>query len=253
MNETTTVTVKGWAEAVLQSTGLPQTQVGVDVLVAVTVGEGCDAAWNPAATELKLSGSTNFNDVGVQNYISPAQGVAAVAATLHDGRYPAVLNELGQGTDGPASITAWALGPWGTFHDADGIPDVDEALAVFHRVQNDRQTYYSRVISGPMPDSGPLPAPPPVPVELPPTNGPAEPVEEVCVVDLPVLVEGSSGGAVKAAQSLLNTKFNARPALAVDGDFGPATAAMVAAFQAGHMLVEDRTIGENTWGVLLNG
>lgn len=253
------VSSQAFAQAVIAAAGVAQTGAMVDVFVAVFEGEGTTAAWNPAATELKLPGSTDFNTAGVQNFESMAQGVKATAATLHDGHYGPVLVELGQGTDSVAAIRAWAESPWGTFHDAEtGLPDPDRAESVLLTVQANRAAAYARPISGPgVVESAPVesaptpPAPTPEPTPEPPAPPPAPTTGEI-TVNVPTLQEGSNGAAVKAVQSILNQKFNASPALAIDGDYGPKTAATVEVFQRGHLLESDSVVGAQTWGVLIN-
>ncbi|GIG70510.1 peptidoglycan-binding domain-containing protein [Phytomonospora endophytica] len=64
------------------------------------------------------------------------------------------------------------------------------------------------------------------------------------------LRQGASGDAVAAAQTALNAHDYG---LAVDGGFGPATAAAVRAFQTAKSLTADGTVGPQTWQHLLDG
>ncbi|MFE6931433.1 peptidoglycan-binding protein [Streptomyces sp. NPDC057699] len=63
-----------------------------------------------------------------------------------------------------------------------------------------------------------------------------------------VVKSGSSGSAVKAAQTQLNV-YNY--GLAVDGGFGTKTKSAVVAFQKNHKLEVDGVVGPNTWRTLL--
>ncbi len=63
------------------------------------------------------------------------------------------------------------------------------------------------------------------------------------------LQQGSSGQAVRAVQVLLNDKYG--NSIAVDGIFGPDTAAAVRAFQTGHGLTVDGIMGPLTWQSML--
>lgn len=68
--------------------------------------------------------------------------------------------------------------------------------------------------------------------------------------DRPVLHRGSIDGAVGDLQRALAA--NGLPA-AIDGDFGPATEALVRAFQAAHNLTPDGIVGAQTWALLEQG
>jgi peptidoglycan hydrolase-like protein with peptidoglycan-binding domain len=72
----------------------------------------------------------------------------------------------------------------------------------------------------------------------------------------PTLRRGSKGSAVSDLQTRLNawrsrTYGISLPALAVDGDFGPKTHAMVVEFQKRKGLKVDGIVGAQTWGTLL--
>jgi hypothetical protein len=55
----------------------------VAALEAWKARENTNACWNPLATTLRMSGSTNFNGVGVKNYPDRDTGVRATAITLN--------------------------------------------------------------------------------------------------------------------------------------------------------------------------
>jgi hypothetical protein len=74
-----------WAKLFLQYTRLPVCKNNLIALVAWEANEGSRASWNPLDTTLRMPGSTNFNRVGVQNYLSLEQGLQAVALTLNKG------------------------------------------------------------------------------------------------------------------------------------------------------------------------
>lgn len=63
----------------------------------------------------------------------------------------------------------------------------------------------------------------------------------------PLLKRGAKGGDVRRLQERLNA---AGVAVAVDGDFGPATAAAVVAFQKARGLGADGVVGPQTWAAL---
>jgi len=74
----------------------------------------------------KLDGTafqtTNFNSAGVKNYASFADGIAANAKVLHNGKYPHLLAALQKNDEsalkGPTSEIAAELDTWGTGHGA---------------------------------------------------------------------------------------------------------------------------------------
>ncbi|MFI1729991.1 peptidoglycan-binding protein [Streptomyces acidicola] len=60
--------------------------------------------------------------------------------------------------------------------------------------------------------------------------------------------QGSSGPAVQAVQSQLNSRGYS---LAVDGAFGPGTDSAVRSFQSARRLTVDGIVGSNTWQALV--
>lgn len=74
--------------------------------------------YNLLATTQTAPGATNFNAVGVKNYTSYDQGVNANAATLKNGRYPALLSAVTSNNDNllknPSSAMVANLNTWGT-------------------------------------------------------------------------------------------------------------------------------------------
>jgi peptidoglycan hydrolase-like protein with peptidoglycan-binding domain len=72
---------------------------------------------------------------------------------------------------------------------------------------------------------------------------------------MPTLREGSTGAVVKSLQQVLANgapgQWNTSPG-AIDGTFGPATAASVKAFQTWGAVVVDGIVGDQTWAVSLH-
>lgn len=113
-----------WARAFLGALGNNHpTQNVVNWVVAWTRFEsatGRGASYNLLNTTQREAGSTVFNSVGVQNFTSFSQGVQANAATLENGRYPALLDALrtnnesalGFGQSSPSSGVLSALNTW---------------------------------------------------------------------------------------------------------------------------------------------
>lgn len=103
-----------WVRAELRELGDPRTPANIGSLVAWQNREGGGGANNPLNSTEPAPGSTVFNGVGVQNYPTPGEGVAATAVTLRNGRYGDILAALasGQGLCGQsfAGLSTWSGG-----------------------------------------------------------------------------------------------------------------------------------------------
>lgn len=95
--------------------------------------EGGGAHYNPFNTTLRMPGSSNYNSVGVQNYVSAEQGIEATVRTLkEDGHgYEKIRRALR--ANAPATEIVKAIGDsaWGT--------DATLALAVLDDIRDGRQ------------------------------------------------------------------------------------------------------------------
>lgn len=88
------------AQDILAAAGLPTTEANVAVISTMARGEGMSAqSNNPLATTQQEPGSTAMNSVGVQDYTSYQQGVAATARTLLNGNYNRMVALMRQGAD----------------------------------------------------------------------------------------------------------------------------------------------------------
>jgi peptidoglycan hydrolase-like protein with peptidoglycan-binding domain len=65
----------------------------------------------------------------------------------------------------------------------------------------------------------------------------------------PILEEGSTGALVEKLQTALNEMATSTPRLAVDGDFGPLTAAAVRSVQEAGKIGVDGVVGLQTWAL----
>ena len=87
-----------WADRFLRYLDAPTCRDNRVVVIAWQANEFTQARWNPLATTHRMTGSTDFNDVGVQNYRSLSQGVRASVETLSGGGdpygYGAILEAL---------------------------------------------------------------------------------------------------------------------------------------------------------------
>jgi peptidoglycan hydrolase CwlO-like protein len=98
-----------WAAAFLNKIGAPTCFDNLVTMVAWQVQEGTTANWNPLATTYGMPGATDFNSVGVKNYVSMEQGLEASVKTLavQSYGYPAILSALHRCPD--AMVTARAV------------------------------------------------------------------------------------------------------------------------------------------------
>jgi peptidoglycan hydrolase CwlO-like protein len=123
-----------WAKVFLAEIGAPTCHDNLVAVVAWQAAEGTQASWNPLATTLRLPGSTAFNAVGVQNYDSLAQGVAAAHQTLLRGAvsygYGAIIEALQRCADAIETARAinaslWCRGCTGGAYVTGLIPAVE--------------------------------------------------------------------------------------------------------------------------------
>lgn len=106
--------IPNWQVQILRGIGAPVTPSNLTFLNAWTRAEGGGAANNPFNTTQHAPGATSYNSVGVRNYTSPQQGIAATTQTLLNGRYGNILSALREGTNARAAASALANSPWGT-------------------------------------------------------------------------------------------------------------------------------------------
>jgi hypothetical protein len=104
-----------WARDFLTKVGVPITKENVRAITAWEQAEGTAARFNPlATTQSGYAGETQFNSVGVKNYVSYQDGIDANAKVLQNGLYGNILDALRQGNDALAVARAIKSSPWGT-------------------------------------------------------------------------------------------------------------------------------------------
>jgi peptidoglycan hydrolase CwlO-like protein len=109
------VSYGSWAGAFLRTIGAPGCRSNLVAMVAWQYSEFTQAAWNPLADTLPMPGSTMFNSVGVQNYVSLSQGLAAVRHTLTNGPtlgYPAIVSRTRGCADAMTTALAINASAW---------------------------------------------------------------------------------------------------------------------------------------------
>ena len=80
---------------------------------------------------------------------------------------------------------------------------------------------------------------------------PSPPGEGCCMVELPELMVGDEGEAVRAAQSLLELRGFRCGWMGCDGEFGDKTQSAVGKFQRARGLTQDGIVGPLTWAALI--
>jgi predicted nucleic acid-binding Zn-ribbon protein len=129
-----------WAGLFLSMFDAPTCRNNIVVVVAWQVAESTQAAWNPLATTHRMEGSTDFNSVGVQDFVSLEQGLLATRETIVNGwdvyRYGAIARSLRGCADPMATALAinassWCPGCVGGQYVLNVVPRVDEDLAAY--------------------------------------------------------------------------------------------------------------------------
>jgi len=129
-----------WAHAFLRVMGAPTCHENLVVTIAWQAQEGTQAAWNPLATTHRMDGSTDFNSVGVQNFLSLEQGLAASRETIENGwdvyRYGAIIRSM-RGCADPLDTaraiadSSWCYGCTGGLYVIGIVPAVEASFATY--------------------------------------------------------------------------------------------------------------------------
>jgi hypothetical protein len=108
-------TYGGWAQMFLGALGAPDNPQNRALMIAWMRREGTHATWNPLATTQGGFNSTGaINSVGVKNYASALDGIAAEIHALQNGRYPTILAGLMQGNPDLALSNQDEWRTWGS-------------------------------------------------------------------------------------------------------------------------------------------
>ena len=129
-----------WGELFLQMAGAPTCRNNLVVVAAWQAAEGTLAAWNPLATTHRMPGSTSFNSVGVQDFMSLRQGLQGTWETIRNGwdvyRYGAIVRSLRacarpMTTARAINASSWCPGCTGGMYVLNVVPHVQEDLATY--------------------------------------------------------------------------------------------------------------------------
>lgn len=101
------------AADILRQLHYPVTTGNIEALLAWHQAEGGSASFNIFNTTQPAAGASNYNSVGVKNYVSYQQGLSATVATLRNGYYPEILAALK--ANNPYGVAQGLENePWGT-------------------------------------------------------------------------------------------------------------------------------------------
>lgn len=105
-----------WAKAFLEKIDAPIVRHNLWTLVSWMQAEGGSAKFNPLNTTQKMPGSTNYNSIGVQNFVSFDQGVEANAKTILQDKfgYPSIVDHFRSGDRAVYTLRAIEGSNWGT-------------------------------------------------------------------------------------------------------------------------------------------
>ena len=143
------VTRVDWARSFLKWADLPVTKHNLWALVAWEAAEGGHynssgewiggAKWNPLNTTQNWQGATDFNWVGVKNYVTEEDGLNATLKTIKGvgHGYEAILYNLEKDAAAADTLKAVEASAWGT----GGL-----ALRILHDVKNHWDSYSKKPI-----------------------------------------------------------------------------------------------------------
>lgn len=106
-----------WALDFLAAARFPATPANVQAVVSWEYAESGAGGgmFNPLnTTQGGYPGETDFNSVGVKNYVRYQDGIDANAKVIHNGYYAHVVDLFGVGNDARATCDAITRSPWGT-------------------------------------------------------------------------------------------------------------------------------------------
>jgi uncharacterized coiled-coil protein SlyX len=131
-----------WADMLLRIFDAPTCRENQVVVVAWQVQEFTQAAWNPLATTHRMPGSTDFNGVGVQNFVSLEQGLEATKETIQNGwdiyGYGTIVGSLRRCDDALTTASRIAASSW-----CPGCLDGKYVVGVVPKVEAELETYAS--------------------------------------------------------------------------------------------------------------
>lgn len=105
-----------WVHAFLTALKAPVSFINVQIVYDWIYSEsgGGGGMWNPLNTVQPYPGATDYNTVGVKNYLSWDDGIAATIIVITDGQYDEIVNALRAGNSVIRLKDAITTSIWGT-------------------------------------------------------------------------------------------------------------------------------------------
>lgn len=107
-----------WAKSFCDELEAPRDKHNLWALIAWEAAEGGEngAKFNPLNTTRRMTGSTSFNWVGVQNYLKESDGLEATRKTLEEPGfgYKPILDGLRAADSAASTLKALIHSSWGT-------------------------------------------------------------------------------------------------------------------------------------------
>jgi hypothetical protein len=105
-----------WTHDFFDRIVVPHTIHNARAFITIEQCEGGDALWNPLNSTEKMDGSTDYNEVPVQNYLNEKMSLDACVKTItapgHG--YELILHRLRNDAPTRRTLLAWAASDWGT-------------------------------------------------------------------------------------------------------------------------------------------
>ena len=114
------MTREQWAREFLDRIGAPTSKANLHAIVSWIQAEGGHARWNPLNTTHEAPGATDYNWVGVKDYLTFESGMDATVETLEYGAerglygYRAIKHNLVASRRAGLTLRAVEASTWGT-------------------------------------------------------------------------------------------------------------------------------------------
>lgn len=136
-----------WESDLLSVLGAPHSQTNIEALQYWAVSEGVPTSWNNwLATTYDGYGGRNVNSVGVKAYPTQSDGAHAIAATITNGRYNALVLALLEGDSITRVYDAINDSPW-----CGGCQGGHYPIALYNFIHGGNRNFPQQSPSAPLP------------------------------------------------------------------------------------------------------